>query len=111
MKKFLLLLTMGFFALSNVSAAVTWYLNEDFESGQIPASWTQEVLSSNVAYWVIEPTSAATYPATGNESNYYVALRNLTDFDQFYRTRLITPPMNLAASPSLFQPQLIFFFF
>ena len=108
MKKFLLLLTMGFFALSNVSAAVTWYLNEDFESGQIPASWTQEVLSSNVAYWVIEPTSAATYPATGNESNYYVALRNLTDFDQFYRTRLITPPMNLAASPSLFQPQLIF---
>lgn len=108
MKKFLLLLTMGFFALSNVSAAVTWYLNENFESGQIPASWTQEVLSSNVAYWVIEPTSAATYPAAGNESNYYVALRNLTNFDQFYRTRLITPPMNLAASPNLFQPQLIF---
>ena len=33
MKKALLLLTMCFMALSNAFGAVTWYLNEDFESG------------------------------------------------------------------------------
>ena len=62
MKKALLLLTMCFMALSNAFGAVTWYLNEDFESGQIPSGWTQEVVSSNVANWVIEPTTSATYP-------------------------------------------------
>ena len=94
MKKALLLLTMCFMALSNAFGAVTWYLNEDFESGQIPSGWTQEVVSSNVANWVIEPTTSATYPASGNGSNYYVALRNNTGMDQHYVTKLITPAID-----------------
>ena len=98
---------MCFMALSNAFGAVTWYLNEDFESGQIPASWTQEVVSSNVASWVIEPTSAATYPATGNESNYYVALRNNTGMDQHYVTKLITPAIDFTVG-EVSNPQLVF---
>ena len=98
---------MSLMALSNAFGAVTWWLQEDFESGQIPATWTQEVVSSNVANWVIEPTSAATYPATGNESNYYVALRNNTGMDQHYVTKLITPAINFTAGTA-YQPQLVF---
>ena len=95
-------------ALSNVSAAVTWYLNEDFESGQIPAGWTQEVLSSNVANWAIESTSSTAASVSGNTSGYYMGIVNQTDFDQFYVTRLITPPINFMASANLYQPQLVF---
>ena len=107
MKKALLLLTMCFMALSNAFGAVTWYLNEDFESGQIPSGWTQEVVSSNVANWVIEPTTSATYPASGNESNYYVALRNNTGMDQHYVTKLITPAIDFTVG-EVSNPQLVF---
>lgn len=107
MKKLLLLLTLSLMALSNAFGAVTWWLQEDFESGQIPATWTQEVVSSNVANWVIEPTSAATYPASGNSSNYYVALRNTTGRDQHYVTKLITPAINFTQGEAR-NPQLVF---
>ena len=95
-------------ALSNAFGAVTWYLNEDFESGQIPTGWTQEVVSSNVANWLIEPTTSATYPASGNESNYYVALRNTTGIDQHYVVKLITPAIDFVSAVDLTQPQLVF---
>ena len=99
---------MCLMALSNAFGAVTRYLTEDFESGQIPAGWTQEVESSNVASWVIEPTSSATYPATGNASNYYVALRNLTGIDQHYVVKLITPAIDFTSFVDQTQPQLLF---
>ena len=108
MKKALLLLTTCLMALSSAFAGVTYYLNENFESGQIPSGWTQEVISENVANWVIEPTSAATYPATGNTSNYYVALRNTTGMDQHYVTKLVSPTIDFASVTDLNQPQLIF---
>ena len=95
-------------ALSNAFGAVTWYLQEDFESGQIPASWTQEVVSSSVANWAVEATSNATYPATGNTSNYYAALRNTTGMDQHYVTRLISPVIDFVAASNVYQPQLVF---
>ena len=99
---------MCLMALSNAFGAVTWYLNEDFESGQIPTGWTQEVVSSNVANWLIEPTTSATYPASGNESNYYVALRNTTGIDQHYVVKLITPAIDFMSAVDLTQPQLVF---
>ncbi len=99
---------MCLMALSNAFGAVTWYLNEDFESGQIPTGWTQEVVSSNVANWLIEPTTSATYPASGNESNYYVALRNTTGIDQHYVVKLITPAIDFVSAVDLTQPQLVF---
>ena len=107
MKKVLLLMTMCLWALSNAFGAVTWYLNEDFESGQIPQGWTQEVVSSNVANWVVESTSAATFPATGNTSNYYVALRNTTGMDQHYVTKLVTPAIDFTVG-DVSNPQLVF---
>ena len=89
-------------AMSSAFGAVTWYLNESFETGQIPQDWTQEVLSSNVAYWTVEDTAtvpaSAKYPATGFSSQYYVALRNLTGMDKHYVTRLITPPIDFVSS-------------
>lgn len=89
-------------AMSSAFGAVTWYLNESFETGQIPQDWTQEVLSSNVAYWTVEDTATvpagAKYPATGFSSQYYVALRNLTGMDKHYVTRLITPPIDFVSS-------------
>ena len=107
MKKVLLLMTMCLWALSNAFGAVTWYLNEDFESGQIPQGWTQEWESTNVANWVVESTSTATFPATGNPSNYYVALRNTTGMDQHYVTKLVTPAIDFTVG-DVSNPQLVF---
>ncbi len=106
MKKFLLMLTASLLALTNSFGAATWWLQEDFESGQIPAGWTQEVVSTNVGNWAVEATTAATYPATGNESNYYVALRNTTGEDQHYVTKLVSPVISFTTD--VFQPRLIF---
>ena len=107
MKKALLLLTMCLLALSNAFGAATWYLTEDFESGHISTGWTQEFVSLNEASWGIEPTSTATYPDSGNVSNYYVALRNNTGIDQHYVTRLITPAINFASASYVYLPQLV----
>ncbi len=98
---------MGFFAVSNAFGALVTYLQEDFESGQLSAAWTQEVLSSNTANWVIETTAGAVYPASGNPSNYFVAMRNNTGMDQHYDVRLVSPTMNFTTG-YVYQPQLIF---
>ena len=109
MKKALLLLTMCLWALSNAFGAVTVYLQEDFESGQIPTSWTQQVVSTNEASWVIESRSASTQPdSVGNMSNYHVALRNTTGMDKHYVTRLISPAINFASASYVYQPILVF---
>lgn len=106
MKRILLSL-IALMTMSSAFASVYWYLNEDFESGQIPASWTQEVVSANVANWVIEPTASATYPANGNGSAYYTALRNLTGQDKHYVTRLVSPAINFATAQDVYQPVLL----
>ena len=99
---------MCFLALSNAFGAVTWYLNEDFESGSIPTGWKQEVVSSNVANWAIEARGVSEYPdTTGNSSNYHMALRNQTEFSQHYVTVLVTPKLNMTLS-SVVNPQLVF---
>ncbi|MBR4546988.1 MAG: choice-of-anchor J domain-containing protein, partial [Paludibacteraceae bacterium] len=108
MKKTLLLLTMCLMALSNAFGAVTWYLQEYFESGQIPATWTQEVVSTASEYWAIEPTDSAKFPATGNLSNYYAVFRNQTANRQGYITKLISPAIDFASAPNVNRPQLVF---
>ena len=108
MKRFLLVLVIAFSAIFHAYADISWFLEETFESGQIPATWTQEAVSSNVTSWVVEPTASATYPATGNTSSYYVALRNTTGEDYHYVTRLIMPAIDFAGAEDVYQPRLIF---
>jgi hypothetical protein len=99
---------MCLMALSNAFGAVTWYLQEYFESGQIPATWTQEVVSTASEYWAIEPTDSAKFPATGNLSNYYAVFRNQTANRQGYITKLISPAIDFASAPNVNRPQLVF---
>ena len=83
-------------------SAVPYSLNESFESG-IPSSWSQEVLSAEQELWAIDAES--TYPTGAYDGEHRVALRNSTDAEKHYITRLITPVLDLSA---VYSPQLSF---
>ena len=108
MKKHLLVLVIAFSAIFHTYAEMTWFLNETFDSGEIPSAWTQEAISANQTSWVIESTASATFPATGNTSDYYVSLRNTTGQDLHYVTRLIAPAIDFAGADDVYRPRLIF---
>jgi hypothetical protein len=78
-------------------AAIDYSLNESFESG-IPATWTQEVLSTTTQLWIADTLS--TFPTGAADGNGRVAFRNMTGTTQGYVTRLITPAMNLSGVSS-----------
>jgi len=105
MKKGLLILFSALCCALTAFSAVSYQLNESFESG-IPANWTQEVVSTSQCQWVVE-SADLTNPANAFEGSARVALRNSTGQTQDYVTRLITPVMNLSSS-SVFQPILVF---
>lgn len=93
MKKRLLSLLLCAMCVLAANSEVQYILNEGFESG-IPATWTQQVMSTNTQNWVVE-NSNLTYPNGAFEGTSRVALRNTTGTTQDYVTRLVTPVLNL----------------
>ncbi|MBQ8832801.1 MAG: choice-of-anchor J domain-containing protein [Paludibacteraceae bacterium] len=99
--------------LAVVSSACAWVhaqtivLSESFENG-MPASWTQENVIGSTS-WTTEVATAAvdlTYPAGTASGVGRAVLRNETGETQGYKTRLITPWMNL---DTIFQPILRYY--
>lgn len=87
--------------------AQTIVLSESFEQG-LPVGWTQENLIGSTS-WTTEVATAAvdlTYPAGAASGIGRAVLRNETGETQGYKTRLITPVMNL---DTVFQPILRYF--
>lgn len=102
MKRSLLaLMLLCSFALTG-KAAINYLLNESFESG-IPDDWSQQVLGSASAYWVVDTEN--TFPTGAYEGNQRVALRNTTGRTAGYITRLITPAMDIS---TVYSPQVSF---
>ncbi len=79
-------------------------LNESFESG-IPSTWTQECVSGD-AKWATELGATATNPAGAVAGEYRAYLRNQSGETKGYKTRLISPVMNLE---DVYQPILRFY--
>ncbi|MCQ2342610.1 MAG: choice-of-anchor J domain-containing protein [Paludibacteraceae bacterium] len=89
-------------------SAPVYHLQEGFEDGAIPATWTQEVLSTASAAWTVETQSESTpltNPNGAAEGNSRVVLRNESGETQNYVVRLITPELNLMGA---YQPVLVF---
>jgi len=85
-----------------VNAQIEFALREGFESGVVPATWTQEHVVGNTS-WMVE--RGGTMPVGAAEGNYRIALRNTTQQTQGFVTKLITPVMDLS---QVFQPILVF---
>ncbi len=107
MRKKLLSVLLACLVTAVASAAVedSYVLHEGFESGSMPAGWTQD---NGVAYqqpWAVESGTDAAYPTGAFAGNYRIALRNTTTQTQHFVTKLITPAMDLR---EVFQPILVF---
>lgn len=83
-----ILLSLSF----TLRAEVTTVLSEQFESG-IPTAWTQEHIRGQQD-WVFESSSLSN-PAGAAQGKGRVALRNTTNQTLGFRTKLITPAMDL----------------
>lgn len=105
-KKVACLLFAALVAMVNLKAQVI-VLSESFENG-IPAGWTQENIVGNQA-WVTEtdkPKGALSYPDGVVSGFGRAVLRNTSGETNGYKTRLITPVMNL---DTIFQPILRYY--
>ena len=104
-KKVACLLIAALVAMVNLKAQVI-VLSESFENG-IPAGWTQENVVGNQA-WATEtaPKDALAYPDGAVSGFGRAALRNTTGESKGYKTRLISPVMNL---DTVFQPILRYY--
>ena len=94
--------------LVTVAAAAvedSYVLYEGFESGSIPAGWTQDHGAAYQQPWSVESGTDAAYPTGAFAGNYRIALRNTTTQTQHFVTKLITPAMDLR---EVFQPILVF---
>ena len=82
-------------------SAISYSLNESFESG-IPAEWSQEVVNTATdGAWVLD--TLATNPTGAAQGEKRVALR--APENTYYQVRLITPALDLS---SVIDPQLSF---
>ena len=113
MKRSLLFLSL-FFAFVSLEAATNVVLQETFESGSIPAGWTQEYVSLPVTLgfdtaafsWSVEQAdSGLMYPSGAHSGTARAFARNNSGNEMRFVTRLVTPVMNLQG---VFNPQLIF---
>lgn len=104
-KKVACLLIAALVAMVNLKAQVI-VLSESFENG-IPAGWTQENVVGDQA-WVAEkaPKDALSHPDGAVSGFGRAALRNTTGESKGYKTRLISPVMNL---DTVFQPILRYY--
>lgn len=82
-----------------------YILYEGFEDGTVPANWTQEYGSGMQVSWAVEQSGASLYPENAFKGNGLVALRNTTGQTQHFKTKLVTPVINLT---DVFQPILVF---
>ena len=103
MKHRLLSLLVACMMVISGFAAITYSLNESFESG-ISASWSQENVNNTSAavIWVLDESSAN--PTGAKDGDHRVALR-AEDNSEPYCVRLITPVLDLSAVNN---PQLSF---
>jgi hypothetical protein len=91
--------------LAIVSGACAWVhgqtivLSEGFENG-MPAGWTQEHVIGSTS-WTTETAGTLLYPDSTVAGYSRAVLRNETGETQGFKTRLITPVMNL---DTVFQP-------
>lgn len=107
MKKKLLVLLIAVAAIIVNLGAQTIVLSESFEKG-IPAGWTQESVFGDQK-WVTEPLvsgESLLYPDGAVSGLGRAVLRNTTGESKGYKTRLITPVMNL---DTVFQPILRYY--
>lgn len=107
MKKKLLVLLIAVAAIIVNLGAQTIVLSESFEKG-IPAGWTQESVFGDQK-WVTEPLvsgESLLYPDGAVSGLGRALLRNTTGESKGYKTRLITPVMNL---DTVFQPILHYY--
>ena len=107
MKKKLLVLLIALMAIVVNQQAQTIVLSESFEEG-MPAGWTQESVVGNQT-WVTEamvPGGVLSYPDGAVSGWGRALLRNTTGESKGYKTRLITPVMNL---DTVFQPILRYY--
>lgn len=105
-KRLLVLLVAAMATVVNLEAQVI-VLSESFEKG-IPAGWTQECVQGNQT-WVTEvvvPGGSLLYPDGAASGLGRALLRNTTGESKGYKTRLITPVMNL---DTVFQPILRYY--
>lgn len=104
-KKVACLLFAALIAMANLKAQII-VLSESFENG-IPTGWTQENILGNQS-WVTEtaPKDALAHPDGAVSGLGRVVLRNTSGETNGYRTRLITPIMNL---DTVFQPILRYY--
>ena len=82
-----------------------YILYEGFEDDTVPANWTQEYGSGMQESWAVEQSGASLYPEKAFKGNGLVALRNTTGQTQHFKTKLVTPVINLT---DVFQPILVF---
>lgn len=107
MKKQLLVLLVAAMAIAVNLNSQTIVLSESFEHG-IPVGWTQESVMGNQT-WVTEavvPGGSLLYPEGAVSGLGRAVLRNTTGESKGYKTRLITPVMNL---DTVFQPILRYY--
>lgn len=107
MKKKLLVFLIAVAAIIVNLGAQTIVLSESFEKG-IPAGWTQESVFGDQK-WVTEPLvsgESLLYPDGAVSGLGRALLRNTTGESKGYKTRLITPVMNL---DTVFQPILRYY--
>ncbi len=98
----------------SVSATTSEVLHEGFESGALPAGWSQEYVSRPItvgvdtaAYsWKVETSDSLRFPFGAMAGSSRAYARNATTDELRFKTRLITPVLNL--TQGLFQPQLVF---
>ena len=89
------------------NAAVNYSLNESFESGLLPSTWSQEIVNQVVGgAWFAENSvdGTLTNPGSAYEGEGRAALRSTANGEQ-YCVRLITPALDLSAVNN---PQLSF---
>lgn len=99
---------------TTLSAATFELMHESFESGSLPAGWTQQYVRTPITLgvdtaafsWFVEKDDSLRNPIGAVEGTARVAARNTTPDEMRFVTRLITPQLNLASG--LFQPQLVF---
>jgi len=77
----------------------TYVLYEGFESGSVPANWTQEYSTAYQQLWVVESGTSTSYPKGAFAGDKYLILRNNTTQTQHFTTRLISPVFDLTQTP------------
>jgi len=113
MKKNLLsLLFVAALSILSASAELTFVLNESFDgvTSGLPAGWTQEYVQLPVSLdadtasfsWSVESGDSLTYPSGCVSGNGRAVAKNRMNSTMEFKTRLITPVMNLSG---VFQPQ------